>query len=55
MDDPLSSLDAKVAKNIFKNVLKRMLSERIVFLVTHKHFNDADYIIMLDKGMNLQS
>ncbi|CAB3981098.1 multidrug resistance-associated 9 isoform X1, partial [Paramuricea clavata] len=51
MDDPLSSLDAKVAENIFRNVLKRMLSERIVFLVTHKHFNDADYIIMLDKGV----
>ena len=53
MDDPLSSLDAKVAENIFKNVLRRMLSERIVFLITHKHFNEADYIIMLDKGMNL--
>ena len=55
MDDPLSSLDAKVAESIFKNVLKSMLSERIVFLVTHKHFNEADYIIMLDKGKNLQS
>ncbi|CAB3999468.1 multidrug resistance-associated 4-like, partial [Paramuricea clavata] len=53
MDDPLSSLDAKIAENIFKNVLKRMLSERIVFLVTHKHFNEADYIIMLDKDVRI--
>jgi ABC-type transport system involved in cytochrome bd biosynthesis fused ATPase/permease subunit len=50
MDDPLSSLDAKVAENIFDRVLKGMLSERIVFLVAHKYFNEADYIVKLNKG-----
>jgi ATP-binding cassette subfamily C (CFTR/MRP) protein 4 len=52
LDDPLSSLDAKVAQNIFKNVLNGLLSERIVFAITHnpKYLAQADYIVTLSKG-----
>ena len=50
MDDPLSSLDAKVSENIFRKVFKGMLSDRIVLLVGHRYLNEADYIIKLNKG-----
>ena len=53
LDDPLSSLDPKVAEIIFWGVLKGMLSEKIVLLVAHKYFNEADYIVKLDKGKNI--
>ena len=51
LDDPISSLDPKVADDIFKNVLKGMLSERIVLMVSRKYLNEADFIVKLDKGM----
>lgn len=35
LDDPISALDAKVAKKIMKNVIKGYLSNKIVVLVTH--------------------
>ena len=50
LDDPFSSLDAKVAEKVFNNVFKGMLSERIVILVAHNYFREADYIVKLDKG-----
>jgi len=35
LDDPLSAVDAKVAKNLFENVIKGMLKDYPVILVTH--------------------
>lgn len=52
LDDPLSSLDAKVAENIFSNVFKGLLSERIVLTITlnPRYLAQADYIVKLTKG-----
>ncbi|XP_028400456.1 multidrug resistance-associated protein 4-like [Dendronephthya gigantea] len=50
LDDPLSSLDPKVADFIFKTVLKGLLSKRIVVMVSRKYSNEADFIVKLDKG-----
>jgi ABC-type multidrug transport system fused ATPase/permease subunit len=52
LDDPFSSLDAKVAENIFNSVLKGLLSERIVFAITlnPRFLAEADYIVKLTKG-----
>ena len=52
LDDPFSSLDAKVAENIFNNVIKGLLSERIVFVITlnPRYLAQADYIVKLKKG-----
>ena len=52
LDDPFSSLDAKVAENIFNNVCKGLLAERIVFAITinPRYLAQADYIVKLTKG-----
>ncbi|CAB4021928.1 multidrug resistance-associated 4-like, partial [Paramuricea clavata] len=52
LDDPFSSLDAKVAENVFNNVFKGLLSERIVFAVTlnPRYLAQADYIVKLTKA-----
>lgn len=52
LDDPFSSLDAKVAENIFNNVFKGLLSERIVFVITlnSRYLAQADHIVKLKKG-----
>jgi len=52
LDDPLSAVDVKVAKKLFENVIKGMLSNYSVILVTHLiHFTkDCDYVIKMDKG-----
>lgn len=36
LDDPLSAVDSKVAKTIFKNVIQGMLRDKGVVLVTHQ-------------------
>ncbi|EAS02358.2 ABC transporter family protein (macronuclear) [Tetrahymena thermophila SB210] len=36
LDDPLSAVDSKVAKKIFKNVINGMLKDKGVILVTHQ-------------------
>lgn len=52
LDDPFSSLDAKVAENIFKSVFKGLLSGRIVFVITlnPRYLAQADYILKLSEG-----
>lgn len=52
LDDPLSSLDAKVAKNVFEHCLKNLLSDRIVVLTTHadRFIKEADKILKLAGG-----
>jgi len=52
LDDPLSAVDVKVAKNLFENVIKGMLKDRSVILVTHLiHLTQyCDHVIKMDKG-----
>ena len=52
LDDPFSSLDAKVAENIFNCVFKDLLSERIVFVITlnPRYLAQAYYIVKLTEG-----
>jgi len=52
LDDPISALDAHVRMNIMKNVVKGMLKEKTVIVVTHAidFLHMADRIIMMDKG-----
>ena len=53
LDDPLSSLDATVSENIFKNCLRGLLADRIVLLTTRttRYLKEADYIVKLKGGV----
>ena len=57
LDDPLSSLDAKVAENIFKNCLQGLLANRIILLTTPtaRFLQEADYVVKLQRGSNCGS
>ena len=52
LDDPLSSLDRKVAENIYEFCLKGLLADRIVLLTTHayRYVKRADTIVKLHSG-----
>ncbi|XP_028391901.1 multidrug resistance-associated protein 4-like [Dendronephthya gigantea] len=52
LDDPLSSLDAKVAKNVFRHCIRGLLANRIVLLTTHdtKYYHQADRIVYIRNG-----
>ena len=53
LDDPLSAVDAKVARDLFDLAIKgELVRGKTVVLVTH-HLNfakDADYIVVMDEG-----
>ncbi|KAL4472067.1 hypothetical protein ABPG72_007116 [Tetrahymena utriculariae] len=51
-DDPLSAVDAKVAKSLFYGAIKKFLKNSTVILVTHQiHFTkDSDRIIIMNEG-----
>ena len=53
LDDPLSSLDAEVAENVFTHCLRGLLVDRIVLLSTHttRFRKEADYIVKLKRGV----
>jgi ATP-binding cassette subfamily C (CFTR/MRP) protein 5 len=52
LDDPISALDAHVRMNIMRNVVKGMLKDKTVIVVTHAidFLHMADRIVMMDKG-----
>ena len=52
LDDPLSAVDSKVSKDIFKIGIKKFLRDKLVVLVTHQiHVTkDADQMILLEHG-----
>ena len=56
LDDPLSSVDQKVAEHIFDKCICGLLSNKIRVVVSHnqKHFADADQIVVLDNGCVLK-
>ncbi|KAL4446519.1 hypothetical protein ABPG74_001260 [Tetrahymena malaccensis] len=51
-DDPLSAVDAKVARSLFYGAIKKFLKNSTVILVTHQiHFTkDSDRIIIMNEG-----
>ena len=52
LDDPLSAVDTKVGRNLFKNCILDYLSGRIRLLVTHQlqYLKDLDHIVVMKKG-----
>ncbi|XP_074596214.1 ATP-binding cassette sub-family C member 4-like [Brevipalpus obovatus] len=52
LDDPLSAVDARVAKQIFTKCIKNFLSSKTIILVTHQlHFlSSSSKILILDQG-----
>ena len=51
-DDPLSAVDAKVAKNIYENVILRLKGKKTILLVTHQvnYLKNCDKVLILDDG-----
>ncbi|CAF2103986.1 unnamed protein product [Rotaria magnacalcarata] len=56
LDDPLSAVDVKVAKHLFKRSIKSYLADKICILVTHQiqFLQDATKIIVLNNGEMVQ-
>ncbi|XP_059848901.1 ATP-binding cassette sub-family C member 12 [Hypanus sabinus] len=52
LDDPLSAVDAHVAKHIFEQCVKKALREKTVVLVTHQlqYLEHCDEILLLEDG-----
>jgi ABC-type transport system involved in cytochrome bd biosynthesis fused ATPase/permease subunit len=52
MDDPISALDKKVVKSIFKDLFLDELKDKTRILVTHsiEFLNHFDKIVLLKKG-----
>lgn len=52
LDDPLSAVDAKVAKHIFSKCIRDFLSDKIVLLATHQvqFSSQANKIIVLNRN-----
>lgn len=52
LDDPFSSLDTKIANEIYSNCINSFLKEKICILITHQHryLKHANEVILLDKG-----
>jgi len=52
LDDPLSAVDAKVAKSIFSETILGLLKDKTVILATHQvHFvRELEHIIVIDDG-----
>ena len=53
LDDPLSAVDATVAKNIFEKCIINLLSGKLRILVTHQaqFLKSADHIVVLNQGI----
>lgn len=52
LDDPLSAVDVRVAKHLFTECIRGLLSDKCCLLVTHHHqfLKSADNILVLKKG-----
>jgi len=52
LDDPLSAVDTKVAKQLYENAIRTFLRDKTVLLATHQvHFvRDAEQIVVMDEG-----
>ena len=52
LDDPLSAVDSKVARHIFRECIKGLLGEKTRLMTSHQEriMRDADNVIVLSKG-----
>ena len=52
MDDPLSAVDAKVAKQIFEKCLRPLSQEKTIVLATHQigFLYECDEAIVIEDG-----
>ncbi len=57
LDDPLSAVDAGVAKKIYSSIIRGVLREKTVILATHltQYTKDSDNIIVLKDGRIVES
>lgn len=57
LDDPLSAVDSKVAKELFYSCLRGVLKEKTVILVTHQiHFTrNCDRVAILEDNGSLKN
>lgn len=51
-DDPISAVDAKVARRIYNNVIKGVLKGKTVLLVSHQvhYMSGCDKVVIMDNG-----
>lgn len=52
LDDPISAVDAKVARKLYENVIVGMLKNKTVILVTHQvhYLSHCDHLIIMNNG-----
>jgi ATP-binding cassette subfamily C (CFTR/MRP) protein 4 len=52
LDDPISAVDAKVARRIYNYVIKGILKDKTVLLVSHQvhYMSGCDQVIIMDNG-----
>lgn len=52
LDDPISAVDAKVARKLYENVIVGMLKKKTVVLVTHQvhYLTHCDRLIIMNEG-----
>lgn len=52
LDDPISAVDAKVARRIYNYVIKGILKDKTVLLVSHQvhYMSGCDQVIIMDSG-----
>lgn len=52
LDDPISAVDAKVAKEIYEKVILHLSKEKTLILVTHQinYLFECDQVLIFDKG-----
>jgi len=57
LDDPLSAVDPKVAKSLYKNAIEGALKGKTIILVTHQvdYVKNCENIIVIEKGKVLGS
>jgi ATP-binding cassette subfamily C (CFTR/MRP) protein 4 len=53
LDDPISAVDSKVAREIHEKCLKKLCKTKTVILVTHQigFLYDCDVVIIMEEGM----
>lgn len=52
LDDPISAVDAKVAKRIYENAIMKMKGSKTIILVTHQisYLYGCDQVIIMEDG-----
>jgi ATP-binding cassette subfamily C (CFTR/MRP) protein 4 len=52
LDDPISAVDAKVAKEIYEKVILPLSKEKTLILVTHQinYLFECDHVLILEHG-----